>query len=134
MRLHPFTLVLYESPLRTADTLEDLAAVLGGERAACVARELTKTHEEFVRGTLAELCDRYRDDRPLGEITLVVAGADPEATDSDPALTDEALSQRAAQMLRAGQSARDVTDELALRSHRPRREIYALVTAVASRG
>ena len=44
---------------------------------ACVARELTKTHEEFVRGTLAQLRDRYRVDRPLGEITLVVAGADP---------------------------------------------------------
>ncbi|MEO5767309.1 MAG: 16S rRNA (cytidine(1402)-2'-O)-methyltransferase, partial [Polyangia bacterium] len=96
LRLHPFTLVLYESPLRTAETLEDLAAVLGGERTACVARELTKTHEEFVRGTLAALCDRYRDDRPLGEVTLVVAGADPQAADSDPALTDEALSQRAA--------------------------------------
>lgn len=133
MRTHPFTLVLYESPLRTAETLEDLAAVFGPDRPACVARELTKTHEEFARGTLGTLHERYRIDRPLGEVTLVVAGADPEAADADGAITDQGLAERAAQMLATGQSARDVTDELALRTNRPRREIYAIVTAAAAR-
>ncbi|MBC8132270.1 MAG: 16S rRNA (cytidine(1402)-2'-O)-methyltransferase [Deltaproteobacteria bacterium] len=132
MRLHPFTLVLYESPLRTADTLEDLAAVFGTTRLACVARELTKTHEEFVRGTLGALCERYRVDRPLGEITLVVAGASPDVVDADHALSDGDLADRAAVLLAAGQSARDVTDELTMRSNRPRREIYAIVTSVTS--
>lgn len=132
VRRHPFTLVLYESPLRTADTLEDLAAVLGRQRAACVARELTKTHEEFVRGSLGDLCDRYRDDRPLGEITLVVAGATSDEEEADHALSDAAVADRAATLLQAGQSARDVTDELALRTNRPRREIYAIVTGVVS--
>lgn len=132
LRAHPFTLVVYESPMRTGETLSDMAEVFGRDRPACVARELTKTHEEFVRGSLGDLSDRYRVDRPLGEITLVVAGADPNAPDEDQALTDQALAERAAHLLRAGQSARDVTDELTLRTNRPRREIYALVTAVAS--
>jgi 16S rRNA (cytidine1402-2'-O)-methyltransferase len=133
MRTHPFTLVLYESPLRTADTLEDMAAVLGPQRPACVARELTKTHEEFVRGTLGDLCDRYRDDRPLGEITLVVSGARLGTDDVDPEWTDDELTDRARHLLATGQSARDVTDELSMRSNRLRREIYAIVTAVVSK-
>src|SRR4051794_34119810 len=90
MRTHPFTLVLYESPMRTADTLADLAAVLGADRRACVARELTKTHEELVRGTLGALAERYADGRPLGEITLVVEGA---ADAQDTAASDEEIAE-----------------------------------------
>ena len=131
LRHHPFTLVLYESPLRTGETLEDLAAVLGSGRAACVARELTKTHEDFVRGSLGALADRYREQRPLGEITLVVAGAEPgdlQAEDSD-----ELLAAEATRLLAAGQSARDTIDALASRSGRSRRDVYAIVTRVLSR-
>jgi len=130
LRTHPFTLILYESPMRTADTLADLAAVLGGERRACVARELTKTYEEFVRDTLGALADKYRVDRPLGEVTLVVAGAASDALVE--ALTDETIQSEARELLASGMSARDVSTELAARSGRPRREVYALVTAVAS--
>jgi 16S rRNA (cytidine1402-2'-O)-methyltransferase len=75
LRSLPATLVFFESPHRVASTLADLSAVLGKDRPACLARELTKTHEEFVRGTLAELADRYASERPLGEVTLVVGGA-----------------------------------------------------------
>ena len=67
------TLVLYESPRRLAETLETLLAALG-DRRACVARELTKVHEEFVRGSLAELAARYRGTEVLGEVVLVVEG------------------------------------------------------------
>ena len=67
VRLLPYTLVLYESPLRTGATLADLAAVLGDGRRACVARELTKPHEELVRAPLAHLAAKYETDRPLGE-------------------------------------------------------------------
>ncbi|HEY2900890.1 MAG TPA: 16S rRNA (cytidine(1402)-2'-O)-methyltransferase [Polyangia bacterium] len=124
VRALPFTLVFYESPMRTGDTLDDLAAVLGGRRPACVARELTKEHEEFVRGTLASLAAQYKDDRPLGEITLVVSGAD--ATVDDGAGEDD-LAARADALLVAGKSARDVADYLAAVTGRPRREIYQLV-------
>lgn len=126
VRAHPFTLVLYESPLRAGETLADLADVLGAERRACVARELTKTHEEFVRDTLGGLAARYRDDRPLGELTLVVAGA-PTA---DQPWTDEEVVEEARALLAGGATARDAADRLTPLAHRPRREIYALVTAL----
>lgn len=67
------TLIFYESPRRLAETLLDLERGLGPRR-ACVARELTKVHEELVRGTLGELAQRYAQSEPLGEITLLVEG------------------------------------------------------------
>ncbi|MEA2696680.1 MAG: rRNA (cytidine1402-2-O)-methyltransferase, partial [Myxococcales bacterium] len=124
LRALPFTLVFYESPMRTGAALEDLAAVLGGARPACVARELTKEHEEFVRGTLADLAARYRDDRPLGEVTLVVAGIDETATNEE---GDDDLAARADALLAEGLSVRDVADQLAAATGRPRRAIYQLV-------
>jgi len=74
------TIVVYESPYRVDDTLADLAAVAPGARVA-VARELTKLHEEFVRGTATEVAARYAAQRPKGEITIVIAPA--EATEGD---------------------------------------------------
>jgi 16S rRNA (cytidine1402-2'-O)-methyltransferase len=122
------TLVFYESPHRVGGTLAELVAVLGPSRPACVARELTKTHEEFVRGTLGELAARYAADRPLGEVTLVVgsAGEDEQVGDHD----EDALVLRARALLDTGLSARDVADALAAESKRPRRDIYQLVLAV----
>lgn len=67
------TLVLYESPKRLGDTLALLHEVLG-ERRACVARELTKLHEEFVRAPLSELLARYRHAEVKGEVVLLVEG------------------------------------------------------------
>lgn len=66
------TAVLYESPYRLGDLLADLAAVSPSARVA-VARELTKVHEEVVRGTASELAGRYAAERPKGEITVVIA-------------------------------------------------------------
>jgi 16S rRNA (cytidine1402-2'-O)-methyltransferase len=67
------TLVLYESARRLGETLAELEAALGSRRAV-VARELTKVHEEFVRGTLSELGARYREGPPLGEVVVLVEG------------------------------------------------------------
>jgi 16S rRNA (cytidine1402-2'-O)-methyltransferase len=72
------TCVFFESPRRLPDTLRDAAEVLGGGRRAVVCRELTKTHEEVKRGTLAELAE-WAADGVLGEITVVLAGAVPSA-------------------------------------------------------
>ena len=72
------TCVFFESPRRLADCLRDAADELGGQRRAVVCRELTKTHEEVLRGTLAELAD-WAVDGVLGEITVVLAGATPRA-------------------------------------------------------
>ncbi|MGV0749195.1 16S rRNA (cytidine(1402)-2'-O)-methyltransferase [Mycolicibacter minnesotensis] len=72
------TCVFFESPRRLADCLRDAVDELGGDRRAVVCRELTKTHEEVLRGTLAELAD-WAVDGVLGEITVVLAGATPRA-------------------------------------------------------
>jgi 16S rRNA (cytidine1402-2'-O)-methyltransferase len=71
------TLVLYEAPHRVRETLEDCAAVFGGERSAMVAREITKLHETTYRGSLRELVERAESDPDFtrGEIVLVLAGA-----------------------------------------------------------
>jgi 16S rRNA (cytidine1402-2'-O)-methyltransferase len=77
------TLVLYEAPHRVRETLEDCAAVFGGERSATVAREITKLHEETYRGSLSELEARAQADADFGrgEIVLLIAGA-PDMTEN----------------------------------------------------
>ena len=70
----PNTLVLFEAPHRLLASLQALEEVLG-DRPAAVARELTKVHEEFVRGRLSELRAHFASHPPRGELTLVVAGA-----------------------------------------------------------
>jgi len=72
------TCVFFESPRRLPTCLQDAVEQLGGERRAAVCRELTKVHEEVVRGSLAELAD-WSADGVLGEITVVLAGAVPRA-------------------------------------------------------
>lgn len=72
------TCVFFESPRRLADCLRDAVDELGGQRRAVVCRELTKTHEEVLRGTLAELAE-WAVGGVLGEITVVLAGATPRA-------------------------------------------------------
>jgi 16S rRNA (cytidine1402-2'-O)-methyltransferase len=74
----PRTCVFFESPRRLADCLRDAVDALGPSRKAVVCRELTKTHEEIIRGTLAELAE-WASDGVLGEITVVLAGATPRA-------------------------------------------------------
>jgi 16S rRNA (cytidine1402-2'-O)-methyltransferase len=72
------TCVFFESPRRLADTLKDAVNELGADRKAVICRELTKTHEEIVRGRLGELAE-WANDKVLGEITVVLAGATPKA-------------------------------------------------------
>jgi 16S rRNA (cytidine1402-2'-O)-methyltransferase len=94
----PRTLVFFEAPHRIAAALADMAAALGPERAAVIARELTKAHETIYRGTLAELAARAASEANFarGEITLVVHGAAGDAGEVDERLlrrTIEVLSK-----------------------------------------
>jgi 16S rRNA (cytidine1402-2'-O)-methyltransferase len=71
LRIEDRTLVIYEAPHRIADTIADAAAILG-DRPACLAREVTKVHEEFRRGRLTELFQSLEEQPAKGEITLVI--------------------------------------------------------------
>ncbi|MDO4999224.1 MAG: 16S rRNA (cytidine(1402)-2'-O)-methyltransferase [Bacteroidales bacterium] len=70
----PRTMVFYESPRRLVGTLEQFVAVFGPERPCSVAREISKLHEEHVRGTLAEVLAHFQAVEPKGEIVIVVGG------------------------------------------------------------
>ena len=116
------TLVLFESPQRLHATLLALREVLG-DRRACVARELTKLHEELARGSLAELAERYAGGA-RGEVTLVVEGAPPATPPSA-----EALDAEIEAALARGETPRDVASRLA-RPGLARRDVYARVNAL----
>jgi 16S rRNA (cytidine1402-2'-O)-methyltransferase len=120
-RDRPETLVLFESPRRLAGTLQDLAAALG-DRPACVARELTKLHEEVARGSLAELAERF-EAGARGEMTLVVAGAAPGEAAPD----DEKIEADIREALAAGRPVKEIAAEIARGTGLPRREVYARV-------
>ncbi len=114
------TMVLLESPNRLAATLRDLVGVLGPDRRAVVAREMTKLHEEFVRGTVAELAGRF-DEPPKGEVVLVLEGAPPPAE-----VEDERIQVVLDEARAGGASTRDAADEAARRLGVSRRRAYRL--------
>jgi 16S rRNA (cytidine1402-2'-O)-methyltransferase len=119
------TIVCFESPRRVAQTLTELAAAFGQDRRACVARELTKVHETFERGTLDELAGRFAEGA-RGEVTIVIAGAPARAPEE--ADLDRALREALAAGLGAAAAARSVAERFDV----PRREAYA--RALALRG
>ncbi|WP_239988461.1 16S rRNA (cytidine(1402)-2'-O)-methyltransferase [Paramagnetospirillum kuznetsovii] len=116
----PATLIFFESPHRTADTLADMAAVLG-DRLGAVARELTKMHEEVGRAALSELARRYAETSPRGEVVIVVAPPG-EIAAAGPAQLEERL--RAA--IQSGSSIKDASALVAAETGSPRRDVYAL--------
>ncbi len=72
------TMVFYESPYRVLKTLQQLADVMGSERQAACCREISKIHEETVRGTLGQLVEHFTQTEPRGEFVIVVAGFNPK--------------------------------------------------------
>jgi 16S rRNA (cytidine1402-2'-O)-methyltransferase len=69
-------MIFYESPYRVMKTLEHLSQFFGGERKASISREISKIHEETVRGTLQELIEHFTINPPKGEFVIIVAGFD----------------------------------------------------------
>lgn len=116
------TVVLFEAPHRLAATLADLTAAFGGERPAVVCRELTKTHEEVRRGTLAEHAAWAAGGDVRGEITLVVDGAPAHV----PSVGDDELRRAVRERIAAGLSRRDAAAEVAAAHGVPRRRVYDL--------
>ena len=70
------TMIFYESPYRLVKTLQQFAETYGGERQVSVCREISKVHEESVRGTLDEVIAHFKEKEPKGEIVIILAGCD----------------------------------------------------------
>ena len=122
------TAVLYESPNRLVRLLRDLVERCGDERAVAVARELTKVHEAFVRGTLAETLAYYENTAVRGEVVVVLAGATQPATDP------EAARILAGALIAEGRAPSAVARELVRQLGVPRNEAYALALAISAQG
>ena len=120
------TLVMFESPHRLADSLQELNATLGSRR-ACVARELTKVHEELSRGTLAELIAQYQGKEILGEVAIVVEGR-PEACRWSESEVRSAIAER----IGRGESLKELSRDLAAQSGWTARSLYQLALSVRS--
>jgi 16S rRNA (cytidine1402-2'-O)-methyltransferase len=116
------TLVFFESPHRTPATLAAMAEVLGPERRGAVCRELTKTHEEVRRGTLAELVD-WAAPGVRGEVTIVVEGSAPREAVTDPAT----LAARVAEDVADGVPRKQAIVDVARRSGVSKRVVYDAV-------
>ncbi|QQR47850.1 16S rRNA (cytidine(1402)-2'-O)-methyltransferase [Myxococcus xanthus] len=114
------TLVLYESPRRLSETLPDLLDTWG-DRRACVARELTKLHEEFARGTLSELAARYAAEEPRGEVVVLVEGRTGETRWSE-----EELRRALEEGLSRGEKLKALSTELARRAGWAGQDVYRL--------
>jgi 16S rRNA (cytidine1402-2'-O)-methyltransferase len=117
------TMIFYEAPDRLAATLQDATAAFGADRRAGLGRELTKLHEEHVRGTLGELAARYAEAPPRGECTLVIAGG----SAAEPAVDIEA---ELSALLAAGLGPKDAAARLVVRTGKPRRVLYQLALAL----
>lgn len=122
----PHALVFYEAPHKIKQTLADLCAVLGGERQTALCRELTKIHEEVIRGTLEELSHYYDETDPRGEYVIVVSGAENPREE----FTIEQAVQLARQLAEGGEKLSDACREAAKATGIPKRDIYALLTNI----
>ncbi|GAB3254675.1 16S rRNA (cytidine(1402)-2'-O)-methyltransferase [Alteromonas gracilis] len=116
------TMVFFEAPHRTEAALEAMAQAFGAERRGAVCRELTKTHEEVVRGPLADLV-AWAGDQVRGEVTLVVEGAPPPQVSDDPADLRALVAAHEA----TGQSRKDAIVTVARSTGLPKRAVYDAV-------
>ena len=121
------TCVLYESPLRVHRLLADLTPLCEPDREAVVARELTKVHETFQRGTVAELAAYYEEAPPRGEVVVLIAGGSGAVQGVLP--PDPQTVAR--ELLSGGARPKGVARELAQRLGISRNEAYQIVLAVA---
>ncbi len=126
------TIVLYESPRRLAATLAEMAAVFGADRPAALAREITKTFEETIRGTLGELRDRFATEEARGEITIVVGGAPAESSAAPEGAVAGSIS--VAELIDAGLSLKQACAVIAKLTGQSRRELYQRELARRSHG
>ncbi|MEJ6348156.1 16S rRNA (cytidine(1402)-2'-O)-methyltransferase [Holzapfeliella sp. He02] len=117
------TTIFYEAPHRLKKTLANLAEVLGESRRIVLARELTKIHEQYLRGTIAEISEYYQTNEPRGEYVLLVEGMQ-EATEET--VTPEELINEVNQSVASGVSKKDAIKEVAKQYKISKNELYEL--------
>ena len=125
----PETMVFYESPHQILKTLGDFQTALG-DRQAVIGRELTKIHEEFIRGPLSELSGHFRKNRPRGEFTLLVAGNSGETATPEtmaPEMSDDAVRQEVERKVASGTNKKDAIKLTASQWGLSRRRVYQLM-------
>lgn len=119
------TMVLFEAPHRIEAMLTDCVTVFGADRPGALCRELTKTYEEVIRGSLGEILARVTEDGVRGEITMVIGGASVPHRVGVPADWADQVAARVA----AGESKKEAMGEVAREVGVPRREVYDAVVA-----
>jgi 16S rRNA (cytidine1402-2'-O)-methyltransferase len=123
LRFEERTMVFFEAPHRITDSLRDAASILGTDRRAAVCREMTKTYEETVRGSLQELIDWSQSKEILGEITLVIAGVPVGAAIK----SAEEIVARVREFESAGMDRKDAIATVAKESELPKKVVFAAV-------
>jgi len=114
------TMVLFESPRRTLQTLQDIQEVVGENRKAAVVREISKTYEEVIRGSISDLVSWAQAKEVLGEITLVIAGVENTGKKE----VDEEAIRQVKQLVDGGSSFKDAVQEVSTQQGLSRRELY----------
>jgi 16S rRNA (cytidine1402-2'-O)-methyltransferase len=126
LRIEDRTLILYEAPHRVAESIADAHEILG-DRAACLAREVTKLHEEFRRGRLSELSASLEERPARGEITLLIGAEDPADARAN-ADSTQSLSERVDELIRQAKLDRKDALKLAAKERGlSRRAAYGLL-------
>lgn len=123
----PYTLIFLETPHRLLSSLTDLLESLG-DRQICLARELTKLHEEIWRGSISQALAYFQSQPPRGEFTLVVAGKPAEKRN----YTDQEIEQAILEGLQQAVSPAQLAAQLAAETGQPRRQLYTLITQLQS--
>jgi len=125
----PRTLLAYEAPHRLRASLDDIGEMLG-DRAVCVARELTKVHEDFFRGGVSQARRRFAETAPRGEFTLVIQGKTEDRFAEEQAekieWDDARVREAVRDLIAAGMPRTDAVKRVARESGRERREVYQL--------
>ena len=120
----PHTLIFYEAPHKLKQTISDLNDKLGGERQCALCRELTKLHEEVIRGTLGELAHYYDEAEPRGEYVVVVEGSK-GATDEG--MTIGQAAELARQLVAGGEKLTEACRQAAQASGVSKRDLYRML-------
>jgi 16S rRNA (cytidine1402-2'-O)-methyltransferase len=121
VRAEKATVIFYEAPTRIAGALQDVEAALGAGRRIVVARELTKLHEEILRGSVADVAAALAARESIrGEITLLIAGADGDAS----AATATSVGERVAELMQQAVSEKDALKQAARETGVSKSEAY----------